>query len=65
MTKTPFSSRILSAPAVVGPLAPSQMIRALIAAALWLVMTFSIAAGTSTSQSRVSSSSLVMCSASL
>ena len=29
MTKTPFSSRILSAPAVVGPLAPSQMIRAL------------------------------------
>ena len=32
MTKTPFSSRILSALAVVGPLAPSQMIFALMLA---------------------------------
>ena len=35
------------------------MMRALMLAAFWLVITFSIAAGTSTSQSRVSSSSLV------
>ena len=54
MTNTPFSSRILSAFAVVGPLAPSQMMRALMSRAFWLVMTFSSAAGTSTSQSTVS-----------
>ena len=42
----PFSSRIESAPAVVGPFAPSQMIFARIFAAFLLVITFSSAAGT-------------------
>src|SRR5258708_4794835 len=63
ITKIPLSSRILSALAVVGPFAPSQMIFALIFGAFLLVITFSIAAGTSTSQSQVSSCSLVIASA--
>ncbi|MEI2721683.1 MAG: hypothetical protein V9E87_16430 [Gemmatimonadales bacterium] len=45
-----MASRIASAFAVVGPLAPSQMIFALIVPAFLLVITFSSAAGTSTSQ---------------
>jgi hypothetical protein len=60
MTKMPFSSSTASAPAVVGPFAPSQMILARILAALRLVMTFSNAAGTSTSTSSVSRSSFVI-----
>ena len=40
----PFSSRMETAAAVVGPLAPSQIIRALISAAFRVVMTFSSAA---------------------
>src|SRR3954447_1330595 len=49
-----------SARAVVGPLAPSQMILAWICSALLLVITCSSAAGTSTSHFRVSRSSLLI-----
>src|SRR5919106_1556541 len=59
----PLSSRILSAAAVVGPLAPSQRTLALIWGAFLRVMTFSVAAGMSTSQSSVSTCSLVVASA--
>ena len=52
-----FSERISSATAVVGPLAPSTMMRALIFSALRLVMTFSVAAGMRISQSVIRSSS--------
>jgi hypothetical protein len=57
ITKMPFSSRIESALAVVGPFAPSQMILARTFAAFLLVITFSSAAGRSTSTSESSSSS--------
>jgi hypothetical protein len=60
MTKTPFSSRISSASAVVGPFAPSQMTFARMRAAFFVVITFSSAAGTRASTSSVSSSSFVM-----
>src|SRR2546429_164181 len=60
MTKMPFFSRISSAAAVVGPFAPSQMIFALICGAFLRVMTFSVAAGTSTSHSTVSRASLLI-----
>ena len=53
-----LSARISSATAVVGPLAPSTMIRALIWSALRLVITFSVAAGIRISQSETISSSL-------
>ena len=45
MTKTRLSARISSAAAVVGRMRASQMILALIPAAFWLVITFSVAAG--------------------
>ena len=49
--KMRFSARISSATAVVGPLAPSTTMRALILSALRLVITFSVAAGIRISQS--------------
>ena len=61
--KMRLSARISSATAVVGPLAPSTMMRALILSALRLVITFSVAAGISMSQSETISSSLGMASA--
>src|SRR6266566_4003711 len=63
ITKMPLSSRILSAAALVGPLAPSQMILALMWGAFLRVMTFSVAAGINTSQSTVSTCSCVIVSA--
>lgn len=53
---TPFSPRMSSANAVVGPFAPSHTIRAEIFAALWLVITFSVAAGIRMSHGIVSKS---------
>ena len=51
ITKMFLSARMSSATAVVGPLAPSAMILALILSALRLVITFSVAAGIRMSQS--------------
>ena len=63
MTSTPLSLRIVSALAVVGPLAPSATIFALTSAAFLAVIWFSLAHGASTSTSRASSSSLEIGSA--
>gem|GEM_PF-5454443 len=49
MTKMPLLARMSSATGVVGPLAPSQRMRHWSFPALWLVMTFSVAAGMRTS----------------
>ena len=61
--KMRLSARISSATAVVGPLAPSTTMRALILSALRLVITFSVAAGTRISQSETSNSSVGTASA--
>src|SRR6266511_3287702 len=62
-TRMPRSWRISSAPGVVGPLAASTMISARMASALSSVIWLSSAAGTSTSQSIVSSSAFETSSA--
>ncbi len=59
MTKMPLSFSTESASTVVGPLAPSAMIFALISDAFLEVMTPPTAAGMRISQSSVNSSSLV------
>ena len=62
-TRTPRSSRISSAAGVTGPLAPSQIIRALTRGALSSVITCSSAHGARTSHSISTSSSFVISSA--
>ncbi|MOA52099.1 hypothetical protein D3C78_1753360 [compost metagenome] len=59
----PFSLRIASAFAEVGPFAPSTISLALILGALSLVITSCKAAGTNTSTSNVNNCSLVIFSA--